>query len=281
MPLYMDIHRGMQKASREEIERAHISDLEAQGKHNVHYIKYWIDSAQGNIYCLVEGPNKEACVAVHREAHGLIPDSIVDVESELLGIFLGQSDASHLGCAVFSDGALDAAFRTVLFTDIADSTRLTQKLGDTAARALFKVHDDIVRNVLASCHGSEVKHTGDGLMAVFVSASHAIDCATAVQQAIAGHNRQNPERPIGVRIGISAGEPVAEGHDFFGAAVQLARRVCDEAEAGQIFVSNVVRDLCLGKDYRFVDHGRRTLKGFDEPVRVHEVVWSESPAKRA
>jgi class 3 adenylate cyclase len=274
VPLYMDIHRGMQNASRAEIDRAHLSDLEAQGKHNVHYIKYWIDSAHGNLYCLVEGPNKEACVAVHREAHGLVPDSIVDVESELLGMFLGQSDASQLGCAVYADGTLDAAFRTVLFTDIADSTRLTQKLGDTAARALFKVHDDIVRDSLASCRGSEVKHTGDGLMIVFVSASHAIDCAIRVQRAIARHNTGNPDRPIGVRIGISAGEPVAEGHDFFGAAVQLARRVCDEAEAGRIFVSNVVRDLCLGKEYRFIDQGLRSLKGFDEPVRVHEVAWT-------
>jgi class 3 adenylate cyclase len=269
----MDIHREMHNASREDIERAHLSDLEAQGRYGVHYIKYWIDAERGNVCCLVEGPNKEACIAVHREAHGLIPDSIVDVESEIVGTFLGQSDTSRLGCAVYGDGALDTAFRTVLFTDIADSTRLTQKLGDAAARALFKVHDVIVRDALASCHGSEVKHTGDGLMAVFVSASHAIECASAAQRAIAGHNERNPERPIGVRIGISAGEPVIEGHDLFGATVQLARRVCDAAEAGRIFVSNVVRDLCMGKGYRFVDQGPCSLKGFDEPVRVYEVVW--------
>ena len=274
MPLYLDIHRGMHNASREELERAHLSDLEAQGKYGVHYIKYWIDKGRGNLCCLVEGPSKEACMAVHREAHGLVADSIIDVESEVLGAFLGQGDTSQVGAAVYRDGSLDSAFRTVLFTDIADSTRLTQQLGDVAARSLFKVHDQIMRDALVSCHGSEVKHTGDGMMAVFVSASHAIECATAVQRAIAAHNDRNHERPIGVRIGMSAGEPVVEGHDFFGAAVQVARRVCDEADAGRIFVSSVVRDLCMGKDYRFVDQGVRSLKGFDEPLRVYEVAWA-------
>lgn len=277
MPLYMDIHKGMPGVTREDVERAHLSDLEAQGKHGVSYIKYWIDPARGTICCLVEGPNKEACIAVHREAHGLVPDAIVDVETGMLQTFLGQSDATDLGCAVLRDGSLDAAFRTVLFTDIADSTRMTQQLGDAEARALFRIHDEIVRDALASCNGAEVKNTGDGLMAVFVSASQAIECATAVQQAIAEHNAKYPERRFEVRIGLNAGEPVVEGHDFFGAAVQLARRVCDSAAAGQILVANVVRDLCAGKGIPFQDRGEATLKGFDEPVRLHEVRWSAAP----
>jgi len=278
MPLYMDIHKNMPGVTRADVERAHISDLEAQGKYGVNYIKYWIDPANGTICCLVEGPNKEACIAVHREAHGLVPDSIVDVESGMLQTFLGQSDTSDLGCALMHDGGLDGGFRTILFTDIADSTRMTQQLGDTGARALFRVHDDIVRDALASCNGAEVKNTGDGLMAVFVSASQAIECATAVQRAIAEHNAKDPERAFAVRIGLNAGEPVVEGHDFFGAAVSLARRVCDSAAAGQILVANVVRDLCAGKGLPFVDQGEATLKGFDEPVRLYEVRWSEAPA---
>lgn len=273
MPLYMDIHRGMHNATREDVERAHLSDLEAQGKFGVQYIKYWIDPTQGTICCLVDGPNKEACIAVHREAHGLLPDSIIDVESGMVQTFLGQSDTSELGCAVFRDDSLDGAFRTVMFTDIADSTRLTQELGDAAARTLFKVHDKIVRDALAGSRGTEVKHTGDGMMAVFVSASTGIECAIDIQTAIAEHNAQNPERPMQVKIGLSAGEPVIEGQDFFGAAVQLARRVCDDAEVGGVFVSHIVRDLCMGKEITFEDRGARPLKGFAEPVRVYEVTW--------
>jgi class 3 adenylate cyclase len=274
MSLYMDIHRGMHGATREDVEKAHLSDLEAQGKYGVQYIKYWIDPKNGTICCLVDGPSKEACIAVHREAHGLVPDAIVDVESDMVEVFLGQSNASDLGCAVFKDDSLDGAFRTILFTDIANSTLLTQKLGDAAARDLFRVHDQIVRDALSAHKGSEVKHTGDGMMTCFVSASHAIGCAAHIQKAIAEHNAKNPGSEIGVRIGMSAGEPVVEGQDFFGAAVSLARRVCDEAEAGAIYVSHVVRDLCMGKPIQFTDCGERALKGFEEPVRLYEVAWS-------
>ena len=274
MPLYMDIHRGMHNATRADVERAHLSDLEAQGKHGVQYIKYWIDRQKGTVCCLVDGPSKEACVAVHREAHGLVPDAIVDVESDMVEIFLGQSDTSQLGCAVFKDDSLDGAFRTIAFTDIVDSTRLTRELGDAEARELIRVHDGIVRDALAGFSGSEVKHTGDGMMMCFVSASHAIECAIDVQKAIAEHGAANPDRRFAVRIGMSAGEPVVEGHDFFGAAVSISRRVCDEADAAQIYVSSVVRDLCMGKPFQFADLGARELKGFDEAVRLYEVVWS-------
>ena len=73
---------------------------------------------------------------------------------------------------------------------------------------------------------------------------------------------------------MSAGEPVDEGQDLFGATVQLARRVCDSADAGAIHVANVIRELCLGKEFTFSDLGERPLKGFPHPVRLHAVLWS-------
>jgi adenylate cyclase len=88
------------------------------------------------------------------------------------------------------------------------------------------------------------------------------------------HNRRLPERAIRTRIGISAGEPVDQGEDLFGATVQLARRVCDAAPSERIYVANVVRELCIGKEFAFTDVGPLSLKGFGEPVHVHEVEWS-------
>jgi len=84
-----------------------------------------------------------------------------------------------------------------------------------------------------------------------------------------------PTAPIRVRTGLNAGEPVAEEQDLFGTAVQLARRVCDHAEAGQILVSNVVRQLTMGKGFLFSNHGDLELRGFEDPVRLHEVRWEE------
>ena len=74
-------------------------------------------------------------------------------------------------------------------------------------------------------------------------------------------------------IGMSAGEPVRDSGDLFGAVVQLARRICDAAEPSTILTSNPVRELCLGKGFKFADRGDMALKGFEEPVHVHEVAW--------
>ncbi|HZP57543.1 MAG TPA: adenylate/guanylate cyclase domain-containing protein, partial [Dehalococcoidia bacterium] len=169
-------------------------------------------------------------------------------------------------------GGTDGAFRTILFTDMEGSTSHTQRLGDEAAMEIVRRHNAIVRERLARSGGREVKHTGDGIMASFVSATRALECAAAIQHAFAAHNEEH-EIPIRVRIGISAGEPVEESGDLFGVAVQLAKRVCDHAEPGQILVANVVRELCMGKPVSFIDRGEVALKGFEQALRLHEVDW--------
>jgi hypothetical protein len=79
MPLFMDVHRNVQGLTPEAAAGAHEKDLEVQGKHGVKYLQYWFNQDEGRVYCLVEAPNKEAAAAVHREAHGLMPDEITEV----------------------------------------------------------------------------------------------------------------------------------------------------------------------------------------------------------
>jgi len=128
--------------------------------------------------------------------------------------------------------------------------------------------------VAAAADGREVKHTGDGIMASFVSAAAAIRCATQIQRALAKHQQEHGERSVKVRIGAAAGEPVEREHDLFGATVQLAARLCSHAQPEQILVSNVVAELCLGKGLPFKDLGDVSVRGFNRPIRVHAVEWS-------
>jgi class 3 adenylate cyclase len=160
---------------------------------------------------------------------------------------------------------------TLMFTDIEGSTSLTQRLGDSGAQTLLREHNETVRAALGSYHGKEIKHTGDGIMASFFSASRGVGCALQIQQAFAARNAANPEDAVRVRIGLNAGEPIAEGADLFGASVQLARRICDRAEPGQVLVSDVVRQLVAGKGFTFEHLGLESLKGFEEPVALHRV----------
>ena len=168
-----------------------------------------------------------------------------------------------------------SGFATILFTDMQSSTALTQRLGDAKAQEIRRTHNDIVRDALSANGGSEVKHTGDGIMASFSTASGALECAIAIQRGVAGHREANPDSPLGVYVGLNAGEPIAEEDDLFGTSVDLAARICDHAEAGQILASNVVRELAAGKDSLFSDLGETELRGFEDPVKLWELRWRE------
>ncbi len=274
MPLYMDIH-NLQGATTVQVDQAHAADLAEQGKYDVQYLKYWFSESSGKAFCLVDAPSPEAAQLVHREAHGQIAERIIQVEPELVEAFLGGGKTDPSGAMLTPGGAgneRDPAIRTILFTDIVGSTN--EALGDDAGMALLGVHDTIVRDALAASDGREIKHTGDGIMASFVSAAAAVRCATRIQRAVAQYEVEHREYPIKVRIGAATGEPVEHQHDLFGATVQLAARLCSHAQPEQILVSNVVVELCLGKSLPFIDLGDVSLKGFSRPIRVHAVEWS-------
>ena len=215
-----------------------------------------------------------------------IPNArLVPLEGKSPAPYLGDTDAVLQAIDEFlgegEEAAADAqppgagAFRTILFTDVEGSTALTQRLGDARARELLREHERLVRDALSAHGGSEVKTMGDGFMASFSSATKALECAIAMQRAFAEHN-ESAEEPIMVRVGLNAGEPIAEDDDLFGTAVNRAARITAMAKGGEILVANVVRELAEGKDFLFADRGETSLKGFDESVRLFEVRWREA-----
>ena len=80
MPLFMDVHHHVEGLTAEAVAGAHQADLATQEKYGVKYLQYWFDEGSGKVFCLVEAPNKEAAIAVHREAHGLVADEITEVK---------------------------------------------------------------------------------------------------------------------------------------------------------------------------------------------------------
>ncbi len=164
---------------------------------------------------------------------------------------------------------------TIMFTDMQSSTALTEQLGDAVAQDIRRSHNEIVRGALAANGGKEIKHTGDGIMASFAIVSSALDASIAIQQGVASHKEEHPDSPLGIYIGLNAGEPIAEDDDLFGTSINLAARICDHAEAGQILVANVVRELAAGKGFLFSDIGEVVPKGYEEPVRLYAVRWRE------
>ena len=274
----MDIHEVPGGVSAEDVAKAHAEDVKIEDKYGVHYHKYWVNEKAGKIFCLCHAPDAEAAVEVHRQAHGMVADKIIEIQPELAEGFLGGVEVNNAGAALVpgATNEKDPGIRTVLFTDIADSTTLTQALGDEAALAMLGVHDTIVRDALSASGGREVKHTGDGIMASFISAAGAVRCAIEIQRQLDKHSQENPDRPLKVRVGAAAGEPVEQHNDLFGSTVQLAARLCAHAQPEQILVSNAIAELCIGKGLSFEDVGEVTLKGFDSPVRAHAAAWKHA-----
>jgi class 3 adenylate cyclase len=277
MPVFMDIHEIPGGVTPEEVAKAHAQDLAIQKKYGVEFRKYWVNEKAGKIFCFVDAPSAEAAKCVHREAHGMVADNIIEVQPDMAELFLGGMETNS-GGAVLLPGATDAkdpGIRTILFTDIVGSTALTQSIGDDAAMTILSVHDTIVRDALAAFGGREIKHTGDGIMASFLSSANAVKCASQIQRELASRRKQGrSDHRLKVRAGAAAGEPVEHHDDLFGCTVQLAARLCSHALPEQIIVSNVIADLCLGKGLRFEDLGELSLKGFEGPVRAHAVAWN-------
>jgi class 3 adenylate cyclase len=267
MPFYMDRHEftGLTAI---DAANMHLKDMALQDQFGVQLITYWFDYDRQTAFCLAKAASGEAVVALHRASHGAIPHQVIEVDQRAVERYMGGIVEHQPG-----EAYVETAVRTILFTDLEGSTSLTQRLGDARAMSLLRAHDEIIRDAVRRHGGSEVKHTGDGLMAAFPSVAGAIACAVQIERRFA--DKEGLVYPLRVRIGMSAGEPVTEHSDFFGAAVQLAARLVERAEPGTVLVSGAVHDLALGKGFVFQKRGRLRPKGFAEPVQVFEVVWQE------
>jgi class 3 adenylate cyclase len=162
---------------------------------------------------------------------------------------------------------LPEGMAVLLFADIAESTALTEQLGDAAFRAKARELDTSLRAVIRECAGTPVegKVLGDGVLAVFTSARQAIDCALRCEAT---------GEPLGLRlhVGIHAGDVIREGNNVYGGAVNIAARIAAASEPGEVLVSDTVRSLGrTSADVTFDDRGEHTLKGVGEPQRLFAV----------
>ncbi|MCG7391844.1 DUF4242 domain-containing protein [Microvirga sp. ACRRW] len=270
MPIFLDRH-DLKGLTAVDIAEAHRSDLEVQGRYGVRFLTYWFDDTRGTAFCLIDAPDIQTAMRVHDEAHGNIARDVIEVDLSAVEAFLGRVSDPLTPAGADTKAPIDPAMRTIMFTDIVDSTGMTARLGDVRAVEMVRAHDALVRRALHRKGGREIKHTGDGIMAVFEDAEAGVECACAIQQAFDAFNLASQEK-LQVRIGLDAGEPVADHNDLFGATVQMAARLCQSAEPKTIVVSEAVSAFLSGR-ITCVNLGQRTLKGFARPVGAFEVTW--------
>jgi class 3 adenylate cyclase len=163
--------------------------------------------------------------------------------------------------------------RTVLFTDIVDSTRHAAEMGDRRWKELLDRHDLAARRLVERFGGRMVKQTGDGLLATFETPGEGIQCAAALQQELRTDG-------IEIRAGLHAGEVDLRGRDVGGIGVHIASRVMSVAAPGEILVSRTVRDLASGSQISFEDRGAHELKGVGGDWQLFAVANAGTPPVR-
>ncbi len=162
---------------------------------------------------------------------------------------------------------LPEGMAVILFTDIVESTALTEEMGDAAFRAKARELDTSLRSIIRECAGTPVegKVLGDGVLAVFTSARQAIECALRCDAA---------SEPLGLQLhlGIHAGDVIREGNNVYGGAVNIAARIAGASAPGEVLVSDTVRGLArTSAGVAFDDRGEQALKGVAEPQRLYAV----------
>jgi class 3 adenylate cyclase/pimeloyl-ACP methyl ester carboxylesterase len=218
-------------------------------------------------FAFVAGPIRDATIRmIPGESHGAYiddKDAVLDVIFEFTGATApaAADPRARLGGAAQHDTAV------ILFTDIVDSTALTERVGDAAFRATSRALDDAIRGAVRAAGGTPVKGKvlGDGVMGVFSSAAQAIAAAQRCLDLSA-------ESELQLHIGLHAGDVISEGDNVYGGAVNIASRICGLCDPGEILVSATVRDLArTSAGVSFEDRGEHVLKGIDDAFRVFAV----------
>ena len=196
------------------------------------------------------------------EGEALLP-FLEDMESVVAAIedFLGESEEAE------PKAELPEGMAVILFADIANSTALTEQLGDAAFREKARELDTSLRSIIGECGGTPVegKVLGDGVLAVFTSARQAIDCALRC-------NANSESLELQLHLGIHAGDVIREGNNVYGGAVNIAARIATASAPGEVLVSDTVRGLArTSAGVTFDDRGEHELKGVADPQRLFAV----------
>lgn len=246
MPLYMDFHEldEFSEETVDQLKQGHLLDLAVQARYNVAYKHYYVSKENRKAFCVMEGPDKESCEAVHREAHGLVACNIVEVELSKYGHIMGPDFFDPDGLHLHENGEIDSGTRTILLI----SSLISVANGQSGSVELSKYYPDysnsLTETVLRYGGRPYVNGKHENLYA-FNSSANAVQCSLLLKERISQLNHTLREKSIKFETTtvLNAGEPVTRNPEFFGDTLQLARRLSHTGKDGDIIVSSGVNHL--------------------------------------
>jgi len=237
----MDFHK-FENISIEAVKIAHMADMGVQEQFGVRYHQFWVNEAEGSVFCLVEGPNKETCEKVHRMAHGNVACALTEVETGLYEKMMGKDIKVDQGHVLHTDGSADLGYRNILIASVYGITTVRSSK-DLALLLTPQWARKVIALQISASLGREIKwETDDSLIGVFDDTTTAIQCAVNIRHALLEYKNKEPQ--IIFKIGVSAAQPVTKDGNFFTEAIRLAHRLNVSARDNQVLISSLVKKLC-------------------------------------
>ena len=282
MPIFMDRH-NIAGITAEHVAEAHQIDLKVQDQYNCKVLTYWFDEKSGVAFCLVDAPTKEAVVEMHNNAHGLVPNQIIKVESNLVRLFLGRitdpQNSNDLNSVVPTIN--ETGFRTILNVEIKNLVMLITKNKKDDFKRILSLCNNVIQNAFEQYNGNETKAVLEGHMASFVSVTDFCNCALNILNEFNLFNKSSKNKIYPV-IGLCTGAPVTEKKDLFGKTIQMVQRLCEVAKEGQIWISTSVREFYdeIELSLLYKEKSVKILKPTEEIflnklMDFTELVWNE------
>ncbi|KAA3436337.1 nickel-binding protein [Rufibacter hautae] len=240
MALYMDRHDVPETVTAETVAHIHQEDLKLQDKYGCKVLTYWYDESRKNAFCLIEAPNAQAIQELHNEAHGQIPNSIIEVNAGLVESFLGRIDDPEKTSDTDLNIIDDSALRTIMMLVF----KQLEPAASSASpeRALMHHHKEAILKLLETYGGNLVKQTEDFFLVSFKSVSNAVHAAFDIQLALKDGANHADRKNYDFKIGLHAGLPVTEQKSIFEDTIKLAQRMCQVIK-GEVVVSSEVKEL--------------------------------------
>ncbi len=240
MPIFMDRH-DIKGITAKHVSEVHQADLKVQDKFGCKTLTYWFDEKTGLAFCLVDAPEKNAVTKMHNEAHGVIPNQIIEVQANLVEAFLGRiADPKFPADSVEPELVInESAIRTIIYIEF----RLKDFSRKNSNSKSLDVFNDFIHKKMEKQGCKKIKDIDEGFLASFTSEENAVKCAIEILKKFNDYNKQNPKTKVRASIGISTGAPVTKREDLFGETIRQAKRLCYIAEDGQILISSDISDV--------------------------------------
>lgn len=240
MPIYMDRHDVSETVTAENVAQLHQADLKIQEQFGCRGLTYWFDEKRKTAFCLVEAPDVKAIQKMHKQAHGQVPNKIIEVNKGIVESFLGRIEDPEKSQNTELNIINDPAFRTIMAIALKQPTLLQKD--SSPLRTLLHNLNEAIHKLLKDHDGTTVKETKNNFLVSFKSVSNAVRAAQEICLLIKNFREEYTDKIIFIKIALSAGVPVTEKKLFFEDTIKLAERLCEFIK-GDIIVSSEVEEL--------------------------------------